>query len=250
MGVQGLQLGRALLGRVLGGKFRLRSYIGAGSSGTVYQADQVALGRTVAVKILNPELANDARLVSRFHDEALAASRLNHPNTVSVIDYGQAEDGLLYIVMEFLRGVTLTRVIEEESPLSVERIVDLAGQILSCLEDAHEAGVEPGYMGLGPIPASRKALARAGLTARQIDLAEINEAFAAQAVPCVRALELDPATVNVNGGAIALGHPLGATGAMILGTLVDELARRDQKRGLATLCVGGGMGIATIVELV
>jgi tetratricopeptide (TPR) repeat protein len=141
MGVQGPQLGRALLGRVLGGKFRLRSYIGAGSSGTVYQADQVALGRTVAVKILNPELANDARLVSRFHDEALAASRLNHPNTVSVIDYGQAEDGLLYIVMEYLRGVTLTRIVEEESPLSVERVVDLAGQILSCLEDAHEAGV-------------------------------------------------------------------------------------------------------------
>jgi serine/threonine-protein kinase len=141
MGVQGPQLGRALLGRVLGGKFRLRSYIGAGSSGTVYQADQVALGRTVAVKILNPDLASDARLVGRFHDEALAASRLNHPNTVSVIDYGQAEDGLLYIVMEFLRGVTLTRIIEEESPLSVERMVDLAGQILSCLEDAHEAGV-------------------------------------------------------------------------------------------------------------
>lgn len=141
MGVQGPQLGRALLGRVLGGKFRLRSYIGAGSSGTVYQADQVALGRTVAVKILNPELANDARLVGRFHDEALAASRLNHPNTVSVIDYGQADDGLLYIVMEYLRGVTLTRIIEEESPLSVERMVDLAGQILSCLEDAHEAGV-------------------------------------------------------------------------------------------------------------
>jgi serine/threonine-protein kinase len=141
MGVQEPQLGRALLGRVLGGKFRLRSYIGAGSSGTVYQADQVALGRTVAVKILNPELASDPRLVSRFHDEALAASRLNHPNTVSVIDYGQTEDGLLYIVMEYLRGVSLTRVIEDESPLGVDRIVDVATQILSGLEDAHEAGV-------------------------------------------------------------------------------------------------------------
>jgi tetratricopeptide (TPR) repeat protein len=141
MGVQEPQLGRTLLGRVLGGKFRLRSYIGAGSSGTVYQADQVALGRTVAVKILNPELASDARLVSRFHDEALAASRLNHPNTVSVIDYGQTEDGLLYIVMEYLRGVSLTRLIEDESPLGVDRIVDLATQILSGLEDAHEAGV-------------------------------------------------------------------------------------------------------------
>lgn len=141
MGVQEPQLGRALLGRVLGGKFRLRSYIGAGSSGTVYQADQVALGRTVAVKILNPELADDPRLVTRFHDEALAASRLNHPNTVSVIDYGQTEDGLLYIVMEYLRGVSLTRVIEDESPLGLDRVVDLATQILSGLEDAHEAGV-------------------------------------------------------------------------------------------------------------
>jgi tetratricopeptide (TPR) repeat protein len=141
MGVQEPQLGRALLGRVLGGKFRLRSYIGAGSSGTVYQADQVALGRTVAVKILNPELASDARLVSRFHDEALAASRLNHPNTVSVIDYGQTEDGLLYIVMEYLRGVSLTRLIEDESPLPADRIVDLATQILFGLEEAHEAGV-------------------------------------------------------------------------------------------------------------
>ena len=133
MGVHEPQLGRALLGRVLGGKFRLRSYIGAGSSGTVYQADQVALGRTVAIKILNPELASDARLVSRFHDEALAASRLNHPNTVSVIDYGQTEDGLLYIVMEYLRGVSLTRLIEDESPLGIDRIVDLATQILSGL---------------------------------------------------------------------------------------------------------------------
>lgn len=141
MGAQGPQPERARLGRVLGGKFRLRSFIGAGSSGTVYQADQVALGRTVAVKILNPALAGDARLVGRFHDEALAASRLNHPNTVSVIDYGQTEDGLLYIVMEYLRGVTLTRVIEDESPLSDERIGEIATQMLSGLEEAHEAGV-------------------------------------------------------------------------------------------------------------
>lgn len=141
MDAQGPQRERALLGRVLGGKFRLRSFIGAGSSGTVYQADQVALGRTVAVKILNPALAGDARLVSRFHDEALAASRLNHPNTVSVIDYGQTDDGLLYIVMEYLRGVTLTRIIEDESPLSDERIGEIASQMLSGLEEAHEAGV-------------------------------------------------------------------------------------------------------------
>lgn len=130
-----------LIGRVLGGKFRLRSLIGAGASGTVYQADQTALGRTVAVKILNPELAEDPRLLNRFHEEALLASRLNHPNTVSVIDYGQTEDGLLYIVMEYLRGLTLTQMIAKESPVVNEKIVDVVSQILSGLEEAHHAGV-------------------------------------------------------------------------------------------------------------
>lgn len=132
---------RALIGRVLGGKFRLRRYIGAGSSGTVYEADQTALGRTVAVKILNPHLASDGRLVSRFQDEARAASRLNHPNTVSVIDYGQTPDGLLYLVMEYLRGVTLTKMMESDAPLADERIVDVVSQILCGLEEAHDAGV-------------------------------------------------------------------------------------------------------------
>jgi acetyl-CoA C-acetyltransferase len=102
----------------------------------------------------------------------------------------------------------------------------------------------------GPAPAARKALARAGLEVDDIDLWEINEAFAAVAMRFMRDMGISHDVTNVNGGAIAMGHPLGATGAMILGTLVDELARRDQKRGLATLCVGGGMGIATIVELV
>jgi acetyl-CoA C-acetyltransferase len=100
----------------------------------------------------------------------------------------------------------------------------------------------------GPAPASRKALAKAGLTIDDIDLVEINEAFAAVAMRYMREMTLPAEKVNVNGGAIAMGHPLGATGAMILGTLVDELERRDQRYGLATLCVGGGMGIATIVE--
>ncbi len=100
----------------------------------------------------------------------------------------------------------------------------------------------------GPAPASRKALAKAGLTPEDIDLYEINEAFAAVAMRFMRDLDLPAEKVNVNGGAIAMGHPLGATGAMILGTLIDELERRDQRYGLATLCVGGGMGIATVVE--
>ncbi|MFI1166907.1 acetyl-CoA C-acetyltransferase [Streptomyces sp. NPDC020801] len=110
------------------------------------------------------------------------------------------------------------------------------------------SGADPTIMLTGPAPASRKALAKAGLTVGDLDLVEINEAFAAVVLRFVRDLDLDPAKVNVNGGAIAMGHPLGATGAMILGTLVDELTRRDKRYGLATLCVGGGMGTATVVE--
>ncbi|MFD9885746.1 acetyl-CoA C-acetyltransferase [Streptomyces alboflavus] len=112
------------------------------------------------------------------------------------------------------------------------------------------SGSEPLIMLTGPAPATRKALAKAGLSIDDIDLVEINEAFAAVVLRFVKDMGLSLDKVNVNGGAIALGHPLGATGAMILGTLVDELERRDLRYGLATLCVGGGMGIATIVERV
>lgn len=111
-------------------------------------------------------------------------------------------------------------------------------------------GADPTIMLTGPAPAARKALAKAGLTIDDIDLFEVNEAFAAVVMRFITELKVDPTKVNVNGGAIALGHPLGATGAMILGTLMDELERQGKKRGLATLCVGGGMGIATIIELV
>jgi acetyl-CoA acetyltransferase family protein len=112
------------------------------------------------------------------------------------------------------------------------------------------AGVDPSCMGLGPIPATQKALARAGMTIDQIDLVELNEAFAAQALACIRDLKLDPATVNIYGGAIALGHPLGATGARILTTLVHALGRTRSRYGLATMCIGVGQGIAMIVERV
>jgi acetyl-CoA C-acetyltransferase/3-oxo-5,6-didehydrosuberyl-CoA/3-oxoadipyl-CoA thiolase len=103
-------------------------------------------------------------------------------------------------------------------------------------------------MGLGPIPASRKALQRAGLTVNDLDLIEINEAFASQSLACMRELGLDPKKVNVNGGAIALGHPLGCSGARLLTTLLYEMARRGSRFGLATMCIGVGQGIATIIE--
>jgi acetyl-CoA C-acetyltransferase/3-oxo-5,6-didehydrosuberyl-CoA/3-oxoadipyl-CoA thiolase len=110
------------------------------------------------------------------------------------------------------------------------------------------AGIHPSYMGLGPIPATLKALQRAGLKAADIDLIELNEAFAAQSIPCIRELGLDPTKVNVNGGAIAIGHPLGSTGARIFTTLVHEMKRRNVRYGLVTMCIGVGQGIATIVE--
>jgi acetyl-CoA C-acetyltransferase/3-oxo-5,6-didehydrosuberyl-CoA/3-oxoadipyl-CoA thiolase len=112
------------------------------------------------------------------------------------------------------------------------------------------AGVEPQRMGIGPVHATRKALKRAGLTLDDIDLIELNEAFAAQSLACIKELELDRAKVNVNGGAIALGHPLGCSGARILTTLVHEMQRRESRYGLATMCIGVGQGIATIVERV
>lgn len=111
-------------------------------------------------------------------------------------------------------------------------------------------GCDPSYMGLGPIPAIRKVLERAGLKISDIDLFELNEAFAAQSIPCLRELEIDPEKVNVNGGSIAIGHPLGSTGARITATLVHEMKRRSARYGLVSLCIGVGQGIATIVERV
>ncbi len=110
------------------------------------------------------------------------------------------------------------------------------------------AGVHPNYMGIGPIPATQKALKRAGLTIGQIDLVELNEAFASQVLACARELEIDLEKLNVNGGAIALGHPLGCSGARIMTTLVHELKKRGGRYGLATMCIGVGQGIATVVE--
>jgi 3-oxoadipyl-CoA thiolase len=112
-----------------------------------------------------------------------------------------------------------------------------------------DAGVDPRVMGIGPVPASQNALKAAGWSPRQLDLIELNEAFASQSLACIRDLDLDPAKVNVNGGAIALGHPLGCSGARILVTLLYEMKRRGADRGLATMCIGVGQGIAAAVEL-
>jgi 3-oxoadipyl-CoA thiolase len=131
---------------------------------------------------------------------------------------------------------------------SGEKLEEHGWSPLARIVSSAVAGVEPRVMGLGPIRATRKVLARTGLSLADIDLVELNEAFAAQSLACIDELGLDPDKVNVNGGAIALGHPLGCSGARILTTLVHEMARRDVRFGLATMCIGVGQGIATIVE--
>ena len=128
-------------------------------------------------------------------------------------------------------------------------VAERNGHEILALVGAHaSAGVDPATMGLGPVPATRAAVQRAGLELGDIDLFELNEAFAAQSIACVRELGLDLDRVNVNGGAIAIGHPLGASGARLATTLVHEMKRRDLRRGLATLCVGVGQGLATVFE--
>jgi len=126
------------------------------------------------------------------------------------------------------------------------RLMELAP--MATIVSYASAGVDPRYMGLGPVPAIERALEKAGLTLKDIDLFELNEAFATQSLAVIRKLGLDSSRVNVNGGAIALGHPIGASGARILVTLLYEMRRRDVRRGLAALCIGGGQGIAMIVQ--
>ncbi|MBA3969044.1 MAG: acetyl-CoA C-acyltransferase [Gemmatimonadetes bacterium] len=133
---------------------------------------------------------------------------------------------------------------------SAESVERLGRRPLARVVASAVAGVDPERMGIGPVPATRKALARAGLSVEDVGLVELNEAFAAQAVACIRDLDLDPEIVNVSGGAVALGHPLGSSGARILTTLLYEMRRRQVRYGLATMCIGVGQGIATIVERV
>ena len=165
--------------------------------------------------------------------EALAKLRpAFHVNgTVTAGNSSQTSDGAAAVVV-----------------MSADRARDLGLQPLARFVGYATAGVEPERFGIGPMPAVRKALARAGLTLDQIDLVELNEAFAAQVIACLRELPIDPAKLNVNGGAIALGHPLGCTGAKLTATLLHEMRRRGSRYGMVTMCVGGGMGAAGIFE--
>lgn len=134
-------------------------------------------------------------------------------------------------------------ILVSENTLKEMNLTPLA-RIVSCAA----AGVDPAYMGIGPVPATQKALKRAGLSVNDIDLVELNEAFASQSIACIRDLKLDESKVNVNGGAIAIGHPLGCSGSRISATLLHEMKKRNSKYGLATMCVGVGQGAAIIYE--
>jgi 3-oxoadipyl-CoA thiolase len=169
---------------------------------------------------------------------------------------GLTLDALARLEPAFVRNGTVTAATSSGindgasalSVVSARMLQELGLEPMARVVATAVAGVDPSCMGLGPIPATRKALARAGIAASQLDLVELNEAFAVQAIACMRELELDSAKVNIYGGAIALGHPLGASGARILTTLVHALGRTGGRYGLATMCIGVGQGIAVIVE--
>jgi len=167
--------------------------------------------------------------------EALAKLRpaFHVAGTVTAGNSSQTSDGAAAVI------VTSARLAKERGLTPMARFVGYA-----------TAGVKPELFGIGPVPAIRKVLKQTGLTLDQIDLIELNEAFAAQALACMKELDLDPEKVNVNGGAIALGHPLGSSGSRIMTALVHEMRRRKARYGLATMCIGVGQGIATIVELI
>lgn len=132
--------------------------------------------------------------------------------------------------------------------MSADKAKELGLKVLGRIKSYANAGLDPAYMGMGPVPASRRALERAGWQAAELDLLEINEAFAAQACAVHQEMGWDTSKVNVNGGAIAIGHPIGASGCRILVSLLHEMARRDAKKGIASLCIGGGMGVALTIE--
>ncbi len=204
-----------------------------------------------------------ARAISdgRFEAEIVPVEvprRRGDPEIVSLDEHPRPEvtpEGLARLGPAFRPGGTVTAgsssgINDGAAAILVasrEAARDLGLRPLARLGATAVAGVDPSCMGLGPVPAVRKALARAGLSVEEVDLVELNEAFAAQAIACIRELGLDPERVNVNGGAIALGHPLGCTGARLLTSLVHEMDRREAATGMVTMCIGVGQGIATLL---
>lgn len=205
--------------------------------------------------------AEAAQKAGRFKDEIVPVTIATRKGDVIVADdeyprHGATIDGMAKLRPAFAKDGTVTAGnasgINDGAAavvlMSASRAASAGKTPLARIVSWAQAGVDPAVMGTGPIPASRRALEKAGWSAADLDLIEANEAFAAQACAVNRELGLDPAKVNVNGGAIAIGHPIGASGARVLTTLLFEMQKRDARKGLATLCIGGGMGIAMCVE--
>ena len=215
-----------------------------------------------AFALASQQKAVTAQQAGRFQDEIVPVAlpqRKGDPVVVNTDEHPRPDvtlERLARLAPAFKQGGTVTAgnasgINDGAAALllmSADKARSLGLEPLARIKAMAVAGVDPACMGIGPVPATRKALMRAGLSVDQIDLIELNEAFAAQSLACIRELGLDEARVNVNGGAIALGHPLGCSGARILTTLVHEMKRRKVRYGLATMCIGVGQGIATVVE--
>jgi acetyl-CoA acyltransferase len=215
---------------------------------TFARASQEKAGSAIVAKAFDRELVPVPVAQKKGAPEIFAVDESPRPDVTL--------DALAKLPAAFRKGGTVTA--GNSSPVNdgascvlvaSDEAVDAAGvSPLARVVSFATAGVEPNLMGEGPIPAAKKALKRAGWKISDLDLVELNEAFAAQSIACIRGLELDPAKVNVNGGAIALGHPIGSSGSRILGTLVHAMNARGAKRGMAALCIGVGQGIAILVE--
>lgn len=227
-------------------------------------AEQFKFSREVQDKyaVSSQNRAEAAIKAGRFEEEIVPVSipqRKGDPVVVAQDEFprfGATYEGLAKLKPAFKKDGTVTAAnasgINDGAAavvvMSKEKAAELGLTPLATITSWASAGVDPRIMGTGPIPASRKALEKAGLKIEEIDLVEANEAFASQTLSVAQELQLDPEKTNVNGGAIAIGHPVGASGTRILVTLLYEMKRRNAHRGLATLCIGGGQGIALIVE--
>ncbi len=226
-------------------------------------AEQYQIGRTAQDEFAvgSQNKASAARAAGRFRDE-IAPVTVKGRKGDTIVDTDEfIRDGVTLDSISGLKGAfkkdgsvtaaNASGLNDGAAALVVMSEVEAARRgatVLARIASWASVGVDPAVMGIGPVPASRKALEKAGWTVADLDLVEANEAFAAQALAVGQELGLDPARLNVNGGAIAIGHPIGASGARVLTTLLHEMQRRDAKKGLATLCIGGGMGIALCVE--
>jgi acetyl-CoA C-acetyltransferase len=227
----------------------------------VAKAWQITREQQDALALASQQKASAAQKAGKFKDEITPVTLTTRKGDVVVeqdeyIKADSSAEGLAKLRPAFTKDGTVTAgnasgINDGAAALVVMSAAEAARRGLTPLARIASfatAGVDPALMGSGPIPSSQKALARAGWKVADLDLIEANEAFAAQACAVSKELGFDPAKVNVNGGAIAIGHPIGASGARILTTLLYEMGRRDAKKGLATLCIGGGMGVAMCLE--